>query len=116
MTEQNMPLDKWQELNKWVSSNIGAYPLIDENDFGKVGIVVDMDKVETKYGLRARVLIDFGNNEVKAAFVGKSLLRDWLPKLNNDLRNIIEKKVKINKMTILGPQGKREKYLPELIE
>ena len=116
MSEDKTQTDQYKEIIEWVSSE--GHPLIDINDVGRKGVIVELRVVKTKYGNKVRALIDF-KEEIKACFLNKSIIRDWFKKLgieNEDdvKKKLLGKEVEIIKIYVQTRDGMKEKPYPAI--
>jgi len=105
--------DKWQEIDEAI--NKGFYEIIDYNDIDREGSIIDLDLVQTRYGEKIVVLIDF-KNEIKNAFVTRGVVRQWVKNNGlNSTKELLGKRVKIVKVIVQTKKGYNEKAVPHLV-
>lgn len=112
-------MDKFEEIDKLIDEiKSRTYPLIDLEDVGKVGILIDIERVQTSYNkTKIKLLIDI-EKTIKVAFVNLLTFVDWLRKSNaTHAREILGKKVRIVLVEVLNPTTKQimQKPKPYLI-
>lgn len=102
-------MDKFEEIDKILEEfRSKTYPLIDLEDVGREGIIIDIEKVATSYGkLKIKVLVDI-NQKTKVAFINLLTFNDWLRKINaTHARELLGKKVRIVLVEVLNPTTKQ---------
>ena len=115
--EEQQTLDKWEKINEFISKSAVRYENITIEDVGKKAVIVDGDVVNTKYGERIVLRLDFGENEgIKSAFVSKTLIKQWLKNKNWDHpRKLLGQEVMIVKVMKETKEGIKEKAMPHLL-
>jgi len=66
------------EFEAWIKTQGNMHPSVDFADVGKVAQIVDTQFVDTKYGRRLRVDLQFDDGEKKVIFLSKSKARTLL--------------------------------------
>ena len=107
------PVDKFEEIDNWLDTK--GFVLINKEDKGKEGVIIDMELKDTQFGPRVLLTIDFGN-EMKGAFLGKTVLREWKEKYGT-IKGALGKKVVIETGFFQSStKGMVEKAFPKLTE
>jgi len=108
--------DKYERLQDWLNSSTTVTELITLDDINKEGVIVDVEDIDTKYGLRALIKVDLGNG-VKGLFLGKTMLRDLINEAKvQHVRDLLEKKVKIGKIKVMVRGKSVEKPCLQIIQ
>lgn len=102
-------MDKFEEIDQILGEyRVKTYPLIDIEDIGKEGIIVDIEKVSTNYGkIKIKLLIDI-NKRIKVAFINLLTINDWMRKLRlTHTKDLLGKSVRIVLVEVLNPTTKQ---------
>lgn len=101
-------MDKFEELDKLIDDiKSRTYPLLNLEDVGKEGVIVDIEKVQTSYNkTKIKLLIDI-DKTIKVAFVNLLTFVEWLRKSNATAKELLGKKVRIVLVEVLNPSTKQ---------
>lgn len=108
----NETLDKFNRIDNWIKSERENYNPLNLDDVGREGVVVDMDLVDTKYGSKLVIVIDFGD-ETKICFLSRTYAKSFLK--GRDVKGSIGQKVKIVNFMVQTPTGVKEKAFPVFV-
>ncbi len=84
---------------------------IDESFKGKEGTIVDSKLIDTRYGVKLLIIIDF-DGEKRAVFLSKKFAKEFRNYINAPSTEWIGRKVKMVSLFVQTKDGMREKLFP----
>ena len=109
-------LDQYEDIqNELFKNDIYDLDSVSKDDVNKIAMIEDIKKVDTKYGTRYILLVNFENNAKKMVWLSKSFLKQLVQEVGH-VKNLLGARVTFKITSILVAGKMIDKVVPVILK